>query len=73
MNYVFARRETAASSDVGSRSLSPASQRALAEADARRRARDGAAYPWPKEFNGPKGPEPTRYGDWESRGIAHDF
>jgi hypothetical protein len=73
MNYVFARRETAASSDVGSRSRSPAAQRALAEADARRQARDGDAYRWPKEFNGPKGPEPTRYGDWESRGIAHDF
>ena len=73
MNYVFARRATAASSDVGNRSLSPAAQRALAEANARRQARDGDAYPWPKEFNGPKGPEPTRYGDWESRGIAHDF
>jgi hypothetical protein len=26
-----------------------------------------------KEFQGPKGPEPTRYGDWESKGIASDF
>src|SRR3989338_5241099 len=24
----------------------------------------------PKEFQGPKGPEPTRYGDWETKGIA---
>ena len=27
----------------------------------------------PKEINGRKGPEPTRYGDWESKGIASDF
>ncbi len=29
--------------------------------------------PQPKEFQGPKGPEPTRYGDWERKGIASDF
>ena len=29
--------------------------------------------PMPKEINGPKGPEPTRYGDWEKNGIASDF
>ena len=27
----------------------------------------------PKEIGGPKGPEPTRYGDWELNGIAVDF
>ena len=27
----------------------------------------------PKETGGPKGPEPTRYGDWERKGIASDF
>lgn len=26
-----------------------------------------------KEVGGPKGLEPTRYGDWESGGIASDF
>lgn len=26
-----------------------------------------------KEFGGRKGPEPTRYGDWENNGIASDF
>ena len=26
-----------------------------------------------KEFNGPEGPEPTRYGDWEKKGIVYDF
>ncbi|MCC8959513.1 DUF1674 domain-containing protein, partial [Bradyrhizobium sp. Pear77] len=34
-------------------------------------AKDAAARP--KEFQGPKGPEPTRYGDWETKGIASDF
>nr|WP_226381450.1 DUF1674 domain-containing protein [Roseomonas ponticola] len=27
----------------------------------------------PKEIGGPKGPEPTRYGDWEQKGRATDF
>jgi len=26
-----------------------------------------------KELGGPKGPEPTRYGDWESKGRCYDF
>ena len=26
-----------------------------------------------KEVNGPSGPEPTRYGDWEKKGIISDF
>lgn len=53
--------------------LSPAAQRALAEAQARRAARAKTAETAPKEANGPKGPEPTRYGDWERNGIASDF
>jgi hypothetical protein len=54
--------------------LSPAAQRALAEAEARRQAAATAdAKPAPKELQGPKGPEPTRYGDWETKGIASDF
>ena len=27
----------------------------------------------PREWNGPKGPEPTRYGDWEQKGRCSDF
>lgn len=27
----------------------------------------------PKEHGGPKGPEPTRYGDWEKAGRCSDF
>ena len=29
--------------------------------------------PMPKEIGGPKGPEPTRYGDWEQKGRCTDF
>lgn len=51
--------------------LSPAAKRALAEAEARRAAETPADRP--KELGGRGGPEPTRYGDWEKDGIAHDF
>jgi hypothetical protein len=53
--------------------LTPAAKRALAEAEARRKAAEANARPVAKEFQGPKGPEPTRYGDWENKGIASDF
>ena len=49
-----------------------AAQRALAEAQARRAATDANAQAAAKESGGPKGPEPTRYGDWENKGIAAD-
>jgi hypothetical protein len=53
------------------KALSPAAQRALAEAAARREAEAKAALA--TEQGGPAGPEPTRYGDWERKGIAVDF
>jgi hypothetical protein len=54
--------------------LTPAARRALAEAEARRKAAaEASTSPQQKEFQGPKGPEPTRYGDWERKGIASDF
>jgi hypothetical protein len=53
--------------------LSPAAKRALAEAEARRQAAVAKAKPVAEEFQGPKGPEPTRYGYWENKGIASDF
>jgi hypothetical protein len=53
--------------------LTPAAQRALAEAEARRQAAAVEAKAMPKEYQGPTGPEPTRYGDWERKGIASDF
>ncbi|MND85049.1 hypothetical protein D3C80_769600 [compost metagenome] len=53
------------------RPLSAPARRALLEAAARRAAED-AAEPAP-EHGGPRGPEPTRYGDWEKKGLAVDF
>jgi hypothetical protein len=54
--------------------LSPAAQRALAEAAERRRLAEAAARAdSPKEINGREGPDPVRYGDWEIKGLACDF
>jgi hypothetical protein len=64
---------TMAASRPKHKPLSPAAERALAEAEARRLAAEAHAKPSPKEIQGPKGPEPTRYGDWENKGIASDF
>ena len=51
--------------------LPPAAKRALAEAEARRKAGNGLDLP--PELGGRDGPEPVRYGDWEKKGLAIDF
>ncbi|KAA9006034.1 DUF1674 domain-containing protein [Histidinibacterium aquaticum] len=51
--------------------LPPAAQRALEEAEARRKAAEGNDLP--PELGGRDGPEPVRYGDWENKGLAVDF
>ena len=51
--------------------LAEAAARANAEA-AERRAKEHPAEN-PAELGGPKGPEPTRYGDWERKGVLSDF
>ena len=48
-------------------------KRALKEADERRKENSRKVTKMPKEIDGPEGPEPTRYGDWEKKGIASDF
>lgn len=53
------------------RPLSSAAERALAEAKARRKAACDDARP--REVGGRTGLDPTRYGDWEVKGIASDF
>ena len=58
------------------KTLTPQAQRALAEAEERRRAHtalkiDPASLP--PERHGRDGPEPIRYGDWEKNGIISDF
>jgi hypothetical protein len=55
------------------RELSPAAQRALAEAEARRAEHDLKSREQPKELNGRAGSDPARYGDWEVKGITSDF
>jgi hypothetical protein len=52
--------------------LSPAARRALEEA-AQRHAEAAAEAQRLAEQGGPKGLEPTRFGDWERKGIAVDF
>ena len=52
--------------------LTPAARRALEEAEARRLAAKAETERAP-ELGGPQGPEPTRFGDWERKGIAVDF
>jgi hypothetical protein len=59
------------SAEDAPKALTPAARRALKEAEERRAAQaeaDRAA-----ELGGPRGPEPTRYGDWERKGLAVDF
>lgn len=59
------------SDDCTASDLPPAAQRALAEAEARRKAAAGTQMP--REYGGRDGPEPVRYGDYEKNGIAVDF
>ncbi|WP_082364947.1 DUF1674 domain-containing protein [Bosea vaviloviae] len=65
----------AAPPEAPARTLSPAAQRALAEAEARRAAIDAKAaeLTGAREINGRGGLEPVRYDDWEVKGIASDF
>ncbi|MEL6599118.1 MAG: DUF1674 domain-containing protein [Pseudomonadota bacterium] len=51
--------------------LKSAAERALAEAEERRKA--AQPLDLPTELGGRDGPEPIRYGDWENKGIATDF
>ena len=53
--------------------LTPAAQRALAEAEERRRKADAERQEMAKEINGRGGIDPARYGDWEVKGITSDF
>lgn len=63
--------EMAAQESEIQKRIREAGERARAEAE-ERRAR-AVVKPMPKEIGGAPGPEPTRYGDWERKGIASDF
>ena len=43
------------------------------DATVRQEGKGDAVPDMPPEINGPKGPEPTRYGDWEQKGRCSDF
>lgn len=62
-------------SETPSKTLPPAAQRALAEAEARRAEIDARAEEIrrEREINGRGGLEPVRYDDWEVKGLATDF
>jgi hypothetical protein len=53
------------------KSLTDAARRALEEANARRAAAQKVESV--EEIGGPSGEEPTRFGDWERKGLAVDF
>jgi hypothetical protein len=56
------------------KALSAAARRALQEAEARRQeVLAQAPQASTSEIGGPQGLEPTRFGDWERKGIAVDF
>jgi hypothetical protein len=59
--------------DAARKPLTPAAERALAEAAARRAANECRTSPTPREVAGRDGLEPVRYGDWEINGLARDF
>lgn len=58
-------------SDPKSERLKAAAERALQEANERKQAAKDQELQL--ELGGPKGPEPTRFGDWERKGITSDF
>jgi len=62
-----------ANQDEIARRIREAGERALAEAEARRAKSKAEPAAKPKEIGGPKGLEPTRYGDWERKGLVSDF
>jgi hypothetical protein len=68
-----ARPSEARPESVPKKPLSPAAERALAEAAARRTQRDRANAERPPESQGRGGLDPVRYGDWEVEGRASDF
>jgi len=56
-----------------SRLIGRAALRGRGAADQDQRTAADHAAQLPPELGGPKGPEPTRYGDWEIKGIVSDF
>ena len=62
--------ETKNAPDAADTCSSPAAGSTPGKGDA---PRERLPDPVPGEVGGPKGPEPTRYGDWEQKGRVTDF
>ena len=60
-----------------SKAVPPANEKSKADAPQMRQSADvpdeTSPPAMPREVDGPKGPEPTRYGDWEQKGRCSDF
>jgi hypothetical protein len=67
------RGDTSTDPEAEKRPLTPAAERALAEAEARRAQREREKTDAPAEVAGRGGLDPTRYGDWEINGLTSDF
>jgi hypothetical protein len=65
--------EASPTESANAQRLSPAAERALAEAAARRAEIDARAATLPPEQGARRKREPVRYGDWETKGLASDF
>jgi hypothetical protein len=59
--------------ETGAQATLSTADRALAEAEERRKAYLEHEATLPKELGGRGGKEPVRYGDWEIKGLASDF
>jgi hypothetical protein len=73
MTEQSSKTETFAEDGKPQKTLPAAAERALAEADARRKAYREPEARLPKEIGGRGGKEPGRYGDWEVKGLTSDF
>jgi hypothetical protein len=69
----FSNETTRTGDRNGKPPLSPAAERALAEAAARRAEIDARVAALPPELGARREREPVRYGDWETKGVASDF
>lgn len=58
--------------NISSKVLSKDARNALSEAEERRKSA-AKTQEIAAERGGPRGEEPTRFGDWERKGIAYDF
>lgn len=68
-----AKPEAAALAGAAERQHQPPSSNAPDEGRNEAKSPAASSTAKPREIGGPKGPEPTRYGDWEKNGRCIDF